>query len=129
MTELGTRHNQDKVKLGLISPEAKAGCAKVLMFGTEKYAAWNWMKGLQIDEVLESMERHMDAIRKGELYDADSGLPHADHIQCNAMFLSHFHHTGMWADLDSGMPPARVDDFHSSSAVLDPYLSPVPMPC
>ena len=103
--ELGMRFNTDKVMLGLISSLAKEGCARVLMFGMLKYDSWNWMKGLPISETLDSLERHMDKLRQGERIDSDSGLPHVDHIQCNAMFVSHFHHSGMWEDLDKDMPP------------------------
>ena len=105
MTQGGKRFNQEKPKLGLISALAKAGMARVLMFGMQKYDAWNWQKGLDISETLESLERHIDCIRAGELIDEESGLPHVDHMQCNTMFLSHFFHSGQWDELAKTLPP------------------------
>ena len=101
---LGERHNEGKAKLGLISPYAKEGMARVLMRAAEsEYGLWNWEKGLPVDEILESLERHMDAVRQGEMIDEKSALPHVDHMQCNTMFLSHFHHTGRWGELAEGL--------------------------
>lgn len=63
---------------------------RVLMFGAEKYAPDNWKKGLDMKEILESMQRHLAALMDGELNDVESGLPHMGHIQCNAMFFNYF---------------------------------------
>lgn len=104
MTELGIRYNEAKVKLSLLCSYALEGCARVLMFGMDKYDAWNWAKGQPIDEVIDSLERHLAAIKRGELIDEESGLPHVDHLQCNTMFLSSFHHRGMWDALATNMP-------------------------
>jgi hypothetical protein len=62
---------------------------QVLMFGTIKYSANNWKQGLKYTEILESMQRHMNAFIEGEDDDPDSKLNHVGHILCNAMFLSY----------------------------------------
>jgi hypothetical protein len=61
---------------------------EVLEFGAQKYAAWNWTKGLSITEICESMKRHLDAFMEGEDNDKESGISHVGHIQCNALFLA-----------------------------------------
>lgn len=86
----GVRFNASKPRLSLVSPWAQEGLARVLTFGAQKYAAYNWAKGLSYSETIDSMERHIVALKRGEDIDPESGLPHIDHIQCNAMFLSHF---------------------------------------
>jgi len=90
--EFGTRHNSGKPRFTLISPYAMSGLVDVLGHGAKEYGDRNWEKGLPVEEILDSMNRHQNSLMKGELIDKDSGLPHADHILCNAMFLSHFYH-------------------------------------
>ena len=45
----------------------------------------NWDKGLKLNEVLDSMLRHISALRDGETNDEDGS--HIGAIQANAMFL------------------------------------------
>ena len=59
------------------------------MFGAEKYTPNNWKKGLKYTEVIESLQRHMNAFIDGEDNDQESKLSHVGHIMCNAMFLSY----------------------------------------
>ena len=94
----GLRYNVGKPRFSLVSPWAHAGLAEVLTFGERKYAAYNWAKGLSWSQTVDSLERHLAAFKKGEDIDPDSGLPHLDHIACNAMFLSHFQKTGTGTD-------------------------------
>jgi hypothetical protein len=67
--------------------------ARVLTYGSQKYAAWNWAKGQSWSVVIASMLRHIAAMQRGEEFDAESGLPHTGHILCNALFLATFRHT------------------------------------
>lgn len=103
----GLRYNEGKPKLSLVSFLALTGLARVLEFGANKYSAWNWVKGMPLDQVLDSTLRHIAAIQRGEELDAESGLPHIDHVQCNTMFLSHFYHEGRWPELSEGSFPPR----------------------
>lgn len=91
----GNRYNQDKPKISMVleAPDAITGCARVLMHGEQKYARNNWKKGLPLTEIVDSLERHTLAFLNGEETDVESGLPHVDHILCNALFLSQLWHT------------------------------------
>lgn len=88
------KFNQSKPKLSLIPPETQEGLARVLEFGLKKYSQWNWQKGLPVIDMIDALKRHAARIEKGELLDKESGLPHADHMQANAMFISWYHHMG-----------------------------------
>jgi len=98
----GLRYNAGKPRMDLISPWAAEGHAEVLTYGMKKYAAYNWAKGLSWSETVASLERHLAAFKKGEdidrIEDGGSGLPHIDHLQANAAFLSHFQKTKTGTD-------------------------------
>ena len=84
----GTKADQGKIPLDLLDPIALEGLAAVLQFGANKYAAHNWRGGILYSRLIAALLRHIFAIIKGELIDEESGLPHIDHAQCCAMFLS-----------------------------------------
>lgn len=87
--ESGTKHDNGKPRLGLVDPWALEGLAAVLTFGAQKYSANNWRGGIKNSRLVDSLERHLGAIKKGEYIDGESGLHHIDHLGCNWMFLSY----------------------------------------
>lgn len=72
--------------------------ARVAEHGAEKYAPWNWSKGLSRVQLIGSLLRHSFAYLRGEERDKDSNLLHTDHIVWNATVLAHNVH---W-DLEDG---------------------------
>ena len=73
----------------------------VLEYGCAKYAPDNWKKGLHREEILESIQRHLDALFDGEEIDTDEKkLPthHIAHIMCNCVFYMFFYIKGGWAE-------------------------------
>jgi hypothetical protein len=61
--------------------------AKVLTFGSKKYAAHNWRSGLSISRLLAACFRHLYAFSRGEHVDPETGLSHVAHAMCNCMFI------------------------------------------
>lgn len=88
--ELGDRNNQGKLRWSLLDMKTLEGLVKVLMMGAEKYSDYNWQKGLPINEVYESLMRHLVSFMNGEDNDSESGLSHLDHALCNIYFMKWF---------------------------------------
>ena len=89
------KYDNDKIRMELVPMSTIESVAKILTFGAKKYSDnswqglpnfWNRYKG--------ALLRHLTAISKGEMNDPESGLPHIDHVLCNAMFLSWGYHNG-----------------------------------
>lgn len=91
-TPQGSRHNQGKPALSLVleAGDALKGAADILTFGMGKYSRGNWKKGLPVTQVIDSLCRHLVAYLDPDQpdVDAETGLPHVDHITVNALFLA-----------------------------------------
>lgn len=83
----GTKYDSKKCRMDLIPAEAEIAEAWVWTFGAKKYGDYNWQKGIETHRLLAAMQRHLTAIKKGELIDPESGLPHAACIRCSAGML------------------------------------------
>lgn len=71
-------------------PVALRGATLSLQEGVAKYGRGNWQKGMPEDEMLDSLMRHILALKSGEVVDPDSstGATHYDKIVTNALMLS-----------------------------------------
>lgn len=86
----GRKDDSDKIEMALLDPGFLEGIAKVLTYGSRKYARYNWAKGISYHRVYSAMQRHLNAFWKGEENDPETGLSHLYHASCNAMFLCAF---------------------------------------
>lgn len=84
----GARYNSGKPDMSLIPLVTLEDEARVWMYGREKYAAWNWAKGMPWSAVFASLQRHLGAWQAGEENDQESGLPHLAHAACNLRMLT-----------------------------------------
>ena len=96
--EGGLKYDNDKPRMDLLDFDALEGLAKVLTFGAKKYDEHNWRNGISYSRLTAAMLRHLAALQRGEDIDAESGLPHIDHLGCCWMFLSNM--TKTRPDLD-----------------------------
>lgn len=88
MTE-GKKFDGEKPRLDLIPPYIEEEVGKVLEFGARKYAPDNWRKVEDLrSRYLAAAHRHINALKKGETNDPESGLHHGAHAICCLMFLS-----------------------------------------
>lgn len=83
----GKRFNEGKPQYSLLPLDTLEPVVRVLEFGKLKYGRDNWKLGLDKDEIVDSLMRHLVALSKGEQLDLESGLHHSAHIATNAIFL------------------------------------------
>ena len=87
----GTKYDQDKLRYDLLPPECLEGIVEVLTFGAKKYAPNNWLKVPDAkDRYYAAAMRHLQAWRKGEITDPESGLHHLKHAATCLIFLLYF---------------------------------------
>lgn len=94
--DIGVRYNKGKSRMELIEPGFMEEVGKILTFGAEKYEIDNWKKFDKHKrlQTYGSLMRHLEAHRKGEKLDPESGCSHLCHIVTNAMFLWWFDKEG-----------------------------------
>lgn len=96
----GTKHDQAKTKLELLSSKWILGVGDVLTFGAKKYNAHNWRKGIQLSRLLGACLRHVFSFLGGEDKDPETGLSHLLHASCCLQFAFE-----LYEDM-----PSAVDD-------------------
>lgn len=87
-TSGGRKFDGGKIRYDLLPPFALEDVAKVLTYGSIKYEDNNWRvvpDGRR--RYISAYMRHMEAVRKGELFDQETGLPHTAHAMCCLMFI------------------------------------------
>lgn len=89
----GTKHDDAKVDMSLLSPFAIEKIAQVMTFGKHKYTANNWRKGFPFTRLIAAVKRHINSYEKGEFLDPETGLSHLAHASCGLMMLLEFEET------------------------------------
>lgn len=96
----GTKHDEGKLRMELLSPDALNSIAEVLNFGASKYADHNWRKGFAWSRLLGAALRHLTAWANPYISDKDeeTGLSHLAHAGCCIMFLLEHEVRGLGKD-------------------------------
>lgn len=89
----GARYNDGKVNFSLLPLCTLEDEIRVWMYGQEKYAAWNWAKGMDWSIPFACAMRHLMQWQAGEDIDEESGLPHIAHAMCNLRMLTLYNKT------------------------------------
>jgi hypothetical protein len=84
----GARYNSNKPDMSLIPLWTLEDEARVWDYGTKKYNAWNWAKGMPWSVPYACAMRHLAAWQRGEEIDPESGQPHLAHVMCNIRMLT-----------------------------------------
>ena len=92
---LGIKFDKEKLRYDLLPPEVLEAAATIFTFGANKYGANNWQKLEDFNNrYYAALERHIQAWRKGEEVDEESGESHLSHALVNIMFL-------LWNELNN----------------------------
>ncbi len=84
----GHKYSSDKIDWTLIPWDGLEEVAKVLEYGAKRYARENWRDVPNSTfEYTKAAFRHLIAMARGETHDPESGLLHAAHLACCAIFL------------------------------------------
>lgn len=110
MSNQGHRDNKSKtrwrnVPMFLFEPVIKVG-----EFGEKKYATYNYMKGLSINDTLDALKRHLMKFESPYESDNDVGeseQSHLAHIAWNALIALHMLNTR--PDLDDRYKGESID--------------------
>lgn len=90
----GIKYDSAKLQYFLIPPYALEALARNLTAGLSKYPRENWKNVENAEQrYLDALYRHLEAHRKGEVYDSESSVPNMLHLAAvavNAMFLIEF---------------------------------------
>lgn len=83
------KDDEDKVKYHLLDPDFLEELAKVLGFGAKKYGENNYNLGTDQDfkRLYSALMRHLEAWRKKEKIDHETGYHHLIAVAANAMIL------------------------------------------
>ena len=85
---LGIKHDQEKLRYELLPVEPIEALVAVLTYGAKKYDDNNWKYVTPFnDRYYAATLRHINAWRKGEKLDPETGLPHLAHAMCCLVFL------------------------------------------
>jgi len=86
------RFDTGKTNWSLMPFEAVEEINKVLEFGANKYAEWNFANdgGMNHSRIINSCLRHIFAYMRGQDLDPESGLSHLAHAGCNIIFLLYY---------------------------------------
>jgi hypothetical protein len=84
----GIKFDDKKLRYDLLPVEPIEDLVKVLTYGANKYRPDNWKKVEPYnDRYYAAAMRHLQAWRRGEMQDKESGLPHLAHALCCIVFL------------------------------------------
>lgn len=80
--DIGVKYDKNKLRYDLFPPDSLEGVTKVLTYGANKYSDNNW-KHVESERYMAACFRHIQAYRKGEELDNESGIHHLFHaISC-----------------------------------------------
>ena len=87
MKKIGKRYNKGKLRWRNVPMFLFRSIIEVGQFGETKYDTFNFLKGLPINDIMDSMKRHLDKFEDPNISDIDdeSKCHHLAHVAWNAL--------------------------------------------
>ena len=117
----GTKFDQGKPDLTMISRTFAEQVAEVMMFGANKYGRNNYLKGMPVLRLLAAAQRHIKAYEDGEDVDPESNLNHLAHAAANLNMIMNLNRHGKLEDnryrdkLEADISTTKVHKGYKSS--------------
>jgi len=117
----GVKHDENKIRLELISSEFIFAVGEILTFGAKKYADRNWEDGLDYSRVFGACMRHLWSWWAGKsptcrnflfgTFDDETNFSHLWHAACCLMFLVTYEERrlGDYDDRPTGKAPGAKE--------------------
>lgn len=86
----GVKNDLGKVPLDLLPMSALIEVGEILKFGAEKYAPYNWAKGMSYSRLIAASLRHIFAFNQGQDLDPETNRSHIAHALCCLLFLMEY---------------------------------------
>lgn len=86
----GRKDDTGKVLLDLFPIACLEEIGRVLTFGAQKYAPYNWAKGIVYSRLFAACLRHIFAFWRGEKLDPETNIHHLAHAICCLLFLLYY---------------------------------------
>jgi len=96
--QTGGEKGMKLARFDLIPPEAHWALAEVYGKGSTKYADRNWEKGYKWGLSVAALERHLNAWKRGESVDPETGCDHLMQVAWHAFCLFTFELRGLGTD-------------------------------
>ncbi len=90
-TETALKDNSKdcKAPLKYVNARFTEGIAYGMLAGEIKYAAWNFLKGHDKQDLIDAAIRHLEAYRRGEIYDQDTSKRLGEKYGTKAPMVEH----------------------------------------
>ena len=88
-----------KDPLALISPDFQASVSRALGEGEGKHQDRHWRDGVDPNEVLAAIERHIACIKRGEVCDPKTGIEHAAYAAAGLQIMHETEQIYGWDEL------------------------------
>jgi len=81
------KYDTNKPQMGLLPPRALVEVAEIYTLGAQKYAPYNWAKGMAWSRIYDALQRHLHAFWAGEDLDEESAKCHLAHAAWGCLTL------------------------------------------